>query len=414
MPRRNIKFKSSVLKNVNNDVHAKMFVKGGDKKQARAVEDVTYTDDMDTSYLVEDMHIQKTLKDVFERATIASTTPSTRNAFLELFTSPEMEQMSLSIFFYSFTKYFSHTEAYLRDDLVAQVSKCYTQLSAKLGLAFPPINGTMLRKEKDSFMMALPFLLGELVFVLLHLCFPASALHFQTGFRNRLDIDFTLLLGGVKLCSTTQTKEKERMYGTRAFAWDLRKSRPVGSQPHDYSDYSTDDESDEEIESAAQSSSTLSPLPLQQEMEQEELERESRQMNTRLRPRQVKFNTNLMSPVMQRGLERWTAIPTWRSQRMISHAMPLDDSKLGGENTYVPIMSPLWMAHQDRLLADCLSIRDTVDGKARKSPPKYLTSTESPAKALELGFEPSLRRQKSDLKVLNFDMNAQQTHLQLI
>lgn len=46
-------------------------------------------------------------------------------------------------------------------------------------------------------------------------------------------------------------------------------------------------------------------MPLQLQKVQEESDRIYRLKNPRIRPRQVKFNTNLMSPVLQRGLERW-------------------------------------------------------------------------------------------------------------
>jgi hypothetical protein len=97
-------------------------------------------------------------------------------------------------------------------------------------------------------------------------------------------------------------------------------------EPNDFSDYT--DESDEESPKAAQSTSSndlKGQLPLQEERQQYEQARILRRKNRRLRPQTVKFNTNLMSPVLQRGLERHTAIPTWRSQRMISHSMPLVD-----------------------------------------------------------------------------------------
>jgi hypothetical protein len=286
---------------------------------------------MDILQLEKDMSINTTLEDVFQRAHLAGiASQSVDVAFQEVFTSPEVEQLCSDLLWHTFTTYFSRTDEHVRDGLVATLSESYTDVTETLIQYFPPkFSGNVVRSEKDLFLTFLPFLLGEAVFVLLHLAFPGSAVHFEADFRDRLDVDFNLMLGGVKLCSTTQAKEKERMFGARAFAWDRRKSCPVNNssgEPNDFSDYT--DESDEESPKAAQSTSSndlKGQLPLQEERQQYEQARILRRKNRRLRPQTVKFNTNLMSPVLQRGLERHTAIPTWRSQRMISHSMPLVD-----------------------------------------------------------------------------------------
>lgn len=101
-----------------------------------------------------------------------------------------------------------------------------------------------------------------------------------------------------------------------------------------------------------------SQMPLQQELERETRDRQARLLNKRLRPRVVKFNANLLTPVLQRGLERWTADFTWKSERLMSHSMPLDDSLLGGENTFMQYVSDRQRENQNKIIKDCLAVRN--------------------------------------------------------
>lgn len=134
---------------------------------------------------------------------------------------------------------------------MAQISRYYTELVHKLFAAFPPdLARTVIRSEKDLFLRSLPFLLAESTYALFFAIFPGSAVLFDDDFRDRLDLDLNLLLGGVKICTTTQQREKEKMFGVRAFKWNRRKGRrethlrPKGDS--DLSDSSSEDEEQEQ------------------------------------------------------------------------------------------------------------------------------------------------------------------------
>lgn len=100
-----------------------------------------------------------------------------------------------------------------------------------------------------------------------------------------------------------------------------------------------------------------SQTPFEMIKQRENKDKRYRQKHMRMRPRKVSFNTNLLTPVMQRGLGQSTASRLWQSSRKVSHVMPLDDSLLGGENTFTPFVPQEYMAKSDLLIEQCNEVR---------------------------------------------------------
>lgn len=355
-----IPYKSAMLKkekpaeNMNKATRElAAFQEGNDED--RVVESLTYSRTLEASFkLGMGYELEEAMKHAHIRA-------KSRFLYEKSVRCKIMSSLAGKLFWFTFCKYFQDGSEPEQDTLVVDISRTYTALSYKLLSIFPPdLSRSVVRADKDSFLGFLPFLLAEAIFNTYLAVFPGSKSYFDLSFRDRLDISMTLLLGGVQICATTQTRQRSKIFRTDLHAQKLRAEKEAERDDSDDDGYDAAQKKAEirrREAIARQHAEEMRALPLQQERTQEERERRARRKHRRMRPVTVKFNTNLLTPVLQRGLERWTAIPTWKANRLISHAMPQNEFLLGGESTFQELLSQPRKDYQNKLIRNCKDVR---------------------------------------------------------
>jgi hypothetical protein len=296
------------------------------------------------------------------------------------------QQIMELLFWFSFCKQFKFSTADTQDELVVEMSSVYAEFMTVM-TAFSidsEADVNQLKKHRtsrDIFFRYFPFIMSEAVYLLLRFHFPGSRHVMSVDLRDRLDTDFLLLLSGAQFSQATMNNERAKLFPPIVECSE-RKDVDDDSDSDDLESFlQSAREKKDRKERAAYQDEEWDPLhsptkrtPFEASMRLTMLNKEKRKANLRVRPRQVRFNTNLITPVLQSGLKRPVAKPDANNSQTVVHPMPFDDSYLGGMNSWSPIVNAKTKERFNKIRAQCKKMRLVTDRYNERNRPKLFFS----------------------------------------
>lgn len=306
-----------------------------------------------------------------------------RQQYQELCTRALSLEILTDLFWYIYCKNF-RPNGPLEAHLSASFSQRFLVLRESLTVMRPLDMYTLKHNEKDNFLTCYAFIAASVVLSAMRSAFPGSSRHFDGEFLQSLDDDISMMLGGMRLCRATLRSLRQKWFGSSAVGDSLGRDSPEVSRPSERTLNGSKSESALTQRSVVEADRLATPgidaflsghgltgpsedsaitdeseedgqseLPWQKARNGEAKRKKDMKRYRRMRPTKTKFNTNGITPLLERSLEVARSNAFWKLRRPVGHSMPDDASWLGGETTFMPYLDSARHRELDNLTKSC-------------------------------------------------------------